>query len=67
MVIPELLQRLLEMLGIKQSDNAKFQRLKEKISTAKATNIDQVESLKEKIKTLERNGADILPDCLTFI
>ena len=58
MTIPELLQRLLELLGIKQSDNAKFQRLKEKLSTAKATNIDQVESLKEKIKTLERKALE---------
>ncbi len=58
MAIPELLQRLLEMLGIKQSDNAKFQRLKEKLSIAKATNVDQVESLKEKIKTLEHKALE---------
>ena len=58
MAIPELLQRLLEMLGIKQSDNAKFQSLKEKISTSKATKIDQLESLKDQHLALNRQALE---------
>lgn len=58
MAIPELLERLLELLGIKKSDAAKYQRLKEKISTAKATKVDQLESLKDQHLTLERKALE---------
>ena len=53
MAIQEILLRLLEMLGIKQSDSAKWEKLIEKLRTQKASNVDALEGLKDEIKTLE--------------
>ena len=54
MVMSDLLARLLEFLGIKKSDSAKYRCLKEKIHSAKATKVDQLESLKDELRILER-------------
>lgn len=54
MAIPQWLANILEYLGIKQSEAAKYQKMKEKIIEKKAGYVDQLESLKDKIRTFER-------------
>lgn len=56
MALPDLLVRLLEFLGIKKSDSDRFRRLKEKIHSAKAAKVDQLESLKDQHRVLERKA-----------
>jgi len=56
--ISDLLARLLELLGIKKSDSAKYQRMEEKLRETKAAYTDRLESLKEQILVLERKAVD---------
>ena len=58
MAIPQWLASILEFFGIKQSDSAKYRRLKEKLLDTKATYVDRLESLKDRIQTLERKALD---------
>ncbi|MFC1762209.1 hypothetical protein ACFL6U_09015 [Planctomycetota bacterium] len=54
MAIPQWLANILEYLGIKQSEAAKYKKMKEVLIEKKAGYVDQLESLKDKIMTLQR-------------
>ena len=58
MAIPQWLASILEFFGIKKSDTAKYRRLKEKLLGTKATYVDRLESLKDRIQALERKALD---------
>jgi len=51
--ISEVLSKLAQFLGIKPSEKKRVELMKQKLATAKASNVDRLEALKDKIKQLE--------------
>jgi hypothetical protein len=56
MGINDMLARLLEMLGIKQSESRKYAAMETKLRANKAANVDRLEGLKEQIAMLIRQA-----------
>jgi hypothetical protein len=56
MGINDVLARLLEMLGIKQSESRKYAAMETKLRANKAANVDRLEGLKEQIAMLIRQA-----------
>ena len=51
--ISAIFSKLAQLLGIKQSDNRRTELMEQKLATAKASNIDRLEALKDKIRQFE--------------
>ncbi len=51
--ISDILSKLAQFLGIKSSDKNRTELMEQKLSAAKAGNVDQLESLKDKIRQFE--------------
>ena len=54
MALSDIIAKLLELLGLKHSDAKKYEAMERKLRTAKATNVDRLEGLKEQIGVLAR-------------
>ena len=51
--ISAILSKLAQLLGLKPSDTARMDLMKHKLATAKASNVDRLEGLKDKIRQFE--------------
>ena len=51
--ISAILSRLAQLLGLKPSEKRRLELMEQKLAVAKASNVDRLESLKDKIKRLE--------------
>lgn len=51
--ISEVLSKLAQFLGIKPSETKRVELMEQKLATAKASNVDRLEALKDKIKQFE--------------
>ena len=51
--ISAILSKLAQLLGIKPSDKRRTELMKQKLATAKASNVDRLEALKDKIRQFE--------------
>ncbi len=56
MVLPDFMIKLLEWIGIKDSEAVTLRKLKDKLISDKASNVDKIEAMKEEIKLLERQA-----------
>ena len=54
MALSDMLEKILEMLGIKKTDSQQYAKVEEKLRSAKSVNADQLEMLKEKVAEQER-------------
>ena len=54
MTISDLLVKLAELLGIKDSEKRKNEKVLEKLKASKADNIDRLDEVKQQIKSLNR-------------
>jgi hypothetical protein len=50
------LTRLARILGIDPSDSQRYEKMKQKLDAAKASNVDKLEALKDKIGQIEKNA-----------
>lgn len=55
MGLSDMLEKLLQTLGIRKSDTRKYELIGEKLRSSYAVNADQLDALKEQVGTLERN------------
>ena len=51
--ISAILSKLAQLLGIKPSDKRRTELMEQKLATAKASNVDRLEALKDKIRQFE--------------
>lgn len=54
MALGDIIAKLLELLGLKHSDEKKYEVMEQKLRATKATNVDRLESLKEQTAVLTR-------------
>ena len=51
--ISAILSRLAQLLGLKPSERRRLELMEQKLAVAKASNVDRLEGLKDKIRLLE--------------
>lgn len=56
MALSDILAKLLELLRLKKNDAQKYDAIERQLRSARATNADRLESLKERIATLEHQA-----------
>ncbi len=56
MALADIIAKLLELLGLKKGDAQKYDQTERQLRSAKATNTDRLENLKEKIAALEHQA-----------
>src|SRR5947208_618409 len=54
--ISTILSRLAQLLRLKPSEKRRLELMEQKLAAARATNVDRLESLKDRIKLLESQG-----------
>ncbi len=54
MALNDLLAKLAELLGLKESEMQKLEKIETRLRTSKADNVDRLEDVKQQIKNLQR-------------
>ncbi len=54
MALSDMLEKILEMLGIKKTDSQQYAKVEQKLRSARSVNTDRLDQLKDKVSDLER-------------